>query len=103
MDKGPGVTRITDMQRKLEIAAVVMTGVGKFVFMDFLQWKFPFIVFAIISWTLYVLYQHKRTPGVLAYWGFTTTNFKAVLKIVLPVWYSGGGLLFRYRILFRHH
>ena len=75
---------ITDRQRKYEIAAVVLTGVGKFIFMDFLQWKLIFIAVAIISWTMYVFYQHKRIPGVLTYWGFTTGNFRAVLRIVLP-------------------
>src|ERR1044071_3538433 len=75
---------ISDQQRKIEIVAVVLTGAGKFIFMDMLKWKFPFIALAIIFWTVYVLYQRRKTPGILSYWGFRRDNFKQVLKMVLP-------------------
>jgi membrane protease YdiL (CAAX protease family) len=75
---------ITDRQRKLEITAVFVTAAGKFVFMDWLQWKLPFILAAIIAWTAYVMYRKKRIKGILLYWGFRTDNFREVLKIVLP-------------------
>jgi hypothetical protein len=101
---------ISDKQRKLEITAVIVTGAGKFYFMDTLGWKFPFIALAIISWIVYVIYQSKKTPGLLTYWGFRQKatwivyviyqskktpglltywgfrrdNFKQVLKMVLP-------------------
>jgi hypothetical protein len=75
---------ISDKQRKLEITAVIVTGAGKFYFMDTLGWKFPFIALAIISWIVYVIYQSKKTPGLLTYWGFRRDNFKQVLKMVLP-------------------
>lgn len=75
---------ITDRQRKLEIAAVFATGTGKFIFMDWLQWKLPFILMAIIGWTIYVTYRKERVRGILQYWGFRTDNFRDVWKIVLP-------------------
>jgi membrane protease YdiL (CAAX protease family) len=74
----------TDQQRKYEIIAVLMTAVGKFVFMDFLQWKLVFIVVSTIGWSAYVLYRSKKDSGILAHWGFRTDNFKKGLLMVLP-------------------
>ena len=75
---------ITNKQRVLEVTAVVITGLGKFVFMDFLQWRLPFIIAAMAGWIVYVVYQRKKHPGILKYWGFRTDNFSAVFRILLP-------------------
>lgn len=75
---------IKDRQRKLEIFSVVLTGIGKFVFMDTLNWRLPFISVAILAWSVYVIYQSKKHPGILSYWGFRTDTFKSVLKMILP-------------------
>lgn len=75
---------ITDKQRIREIVAVFVTAAGKFIFMDWLQWKLLFILTAIIAWTVYVMYKKKRIKGILQYWGFRTDNFREVLKMVLP-------------------
>ncbi|RAW02844.1 CPBP family intramembrane glutamic endopeptidase [Pseudochryseolinea flava] len=75
---------ISDKRRQLEICAVVSTGIGKFVFMDWLGWKLPFISVAIIAWVAYVIIRQRQEPGILSYWGFRTDNFKEVLRIVLP-------------------
>jgi uncharacterized protein len=74
----------SDTRRKYEIIAVLITAAGKFIFMDFLQWKFPFIVASIVGWGAYVLYRNKRDHTILAHWGFRTDNFKKVLRMVLP-------------------
>jgi uncharacterized protein len=78
------VNPVRDKQRIIEIAAVILTGLGKFIFMDLLNWKLPFIIIAILAWTVYVLYQHQKLPGILHYWGFRFDTFLMVLKIVLP-------------------
>lgn len=39
----------TDKQRKYEIAAVLLTATGKFIFMDFLQWKLLLLYFQPIA------------------------------------------------------
>jgi uncharacterized protein len=75
---------ISDRRRVLEIASVFLTGAGKFIFMDWLQWKLPFIAIAILAWSGYVFIQHQQAPGILRYWGFRTDNFRQVLKMVLP-------------------
>lgn len=77
------MTNPQDTRRKYEIAAVLITAGGKFIFMDFLQWKFPFIVAMIFAWGGYVLYRNKKDHSILAYWGFRTDNFKKVLGMVL--------------------
>ena len=52
--------------------------------MDYLHWRFPFIVVAIVFWVGYIIYINKEKPGILMYWGFRTDNFNKVLKSVLP-------------------
>ena len=66
------------------MSAVVLTTLGKFFFMDWLDWRFFFVVTAIISWAGYIIYRHKTRPGILRYWGFRTDNFKTVWRKVLP-------------------
>ncbi len=75
---------ISDKRRLLEIAAVVLTGGGKFLFMDWLDWKLPFILGAITAWSLYIVLRTRSSPGILRYWGFRFDNFKPVLLKVLP-------------------
>ena len=75
---------ISDKVRLLEIIAVVLTGVGKFVFMDSLGWRLQYVVVAILVWSLYVIYRYKKDKQVLKDWGFRRDNFKKALKLVLP-------------------
>ena len=77
-------TTISDKRRIFEILAVFTTGLGKFVFMDLLDYRFPFIVTAIVLWSLYISIQTKKTPTILRYWGFRSDNFRPALNIVLP-------------------
>lgn len=74
---------ISNKRRILEIIAVVLTATGKFLFMDHLNWRLPFFLVAITSWTVYIIYRHKTKMGILKYWGFRTDNFRIVLKKVL--------------------
>jgi membrane protease YdiL (CAAX protease family) len=75
---------ISNKRRILEICAVIVTAIGKFIFMDYLNWRFLFVAVAIISWLTYIIYRNKKQPGIIRYWGFRTDNFKTVLKKVLP-------------------
>ena len=76
--------QISNKRRVLEILAVVLTAIGKFIFMDYLNWRFLFVTIAMISWIAYIIYRGKKQPAILKYWGFKTDNFKSVLKRVLP-------------------
>lgn len=77
-------TIITNKTRSLEIFAIILTAIGKFVFMDFLDWRFPFVLCATVLWGVYIYYRSRKTSGILHYWGFRKDNFAKVLKMVLP-------------------
>lgn len=71
-------------RQTLEIIAVIFTALGKFIFMDFLNYRFPFVVIACIFWIIYIIYRWNKTPEIFNHWGFRKDNFKDVLKMVLP-------------------
>lgn len=75
---------ISDSRRIVEIIAVTITGIGKFIFMDALNWRLPYILTAIVGWTSYTIYRNIKTKGILKYWGFRTDNMKEVTVKVLP-------------------
>ena len=75
---------ISNKRRSAEISAVVLTAIGKFVFMDWLDWRLLFVVTAIICWGCYIIYRYKTNPGILKYWGFRTDNFKKKFRKILP-------------------
>ena len=64
--------------------AVVVTAIGKFIFIDAMKSWLPFVLAAIIGWVGYIVYRKRKQPGITKYWGFRTDNFNAVLKKVLP-------------------
>lgn len=68
----------------LEIIAVFLTAIGKFIFMDYLNWRLAFIVGASLFWLIYMVYRWKVSPEIFKHWGFRTDNFKQVLTMVLP-------------------
>jgi hypothetical protein len=76
--------QISDRRRGFETGAVILTAAGKFIFMDALNWKLPFIICAIVGWTWYVAARSRSVSGILEYWGFTINNFSKALKIVIP-------------------
>lgn len=75
---------ISDKRRLFEIFAVVLTALGKFIFMDYLNWRLPYVIFAVTSWFVYIIYSYKQDRSILAYWGFRTDTFKSALKLMLP-------------------
>ncbi|RNC87626.1 MAG: CPBP family intramembrane metalloprotease [Winogradskyella sp.] len=75
---------ISNRVRLIEIIGVVLTGVGKFIFMDYLNWRLPFVIVAILTWSSYVMYRYKKDKNVLKDWGFRLDNTHKVLKLMLP-------------------
>jgi hypothetical protein len=76
--------QITNRTRLLEAGAVVLTGLGKFIFMDMLEWRLLYITTACLGWLAYVLYRRSQSPEILAYWGFTTIGFWRTFRLLLP-------------------
>lgn len=76
---------ITNRTRILEIVAVVLTGLGKLVFVNYLNLKFWYIVAACLLWVGYVVFRSVKQPGILNYWGFTNNNFKRSISFLAPL------------------
>lgn len=76
--------RTSDKTRTFEIIAAVVTGIGKFIFMDWLDWRFIYIVVACLFWSVYVYRRYRADPEILKNWGFSFHNFWDTLKIILP-------------------
>jgi len=74
----------TDKRRIFELAAVAITAGGKFLFMDLLQWRLPFILCTLVAWSVYVYARSKSHSTMLKYWGFRNDNFTKVLRILFP-------------------
>lgn len=79
----------SDKDRWTEIIAVSITGVLKFVFMDWLELRVFYITAAILFWVLFIYRQYRNTPNIQKYWGFQKLNFKQSFLLLLPF-----GLLF---------
>lgn len=88
------VISISDKRRWFEILAVAFTALGKFIFMDALDWRLPFVFCAVLGWGIYIFYRHKTNNGILKYWGFRTDNFNDILKTMLPFGLVSIGICF---------
>jgi hypothetical protein len=73
---------IPNNRRIFEIIAVLLTAVGKFVFIDLLEWRLPFIICTLAAWSTYAV---SRPRAIRAYWGFRTDNFGVVLRLLAPL------------------
>jgi uncharacterized protein len=75
---------ISDKRRVFESIAVLLTAFGKFLFMDILQWRLPFILVTLTAWSAYAYMRQKSKPAIAKYWGFRTDNFLRVLRRLAP-------------------
>jgi uncharacterized protein len=75
---------ISDTRRLVEIIFVLLTGVGKILFMDLFQLRLPFILISAIGWALYILIRAKQHPEILSYWGFRKDNLKESIRFIFP-------------------
>jgi len=69
----------------VEITAVIVTGIGKFLFVDFLHLKFWYIISASLFWTAYLIYKISTDNTALTRWGLRRKGFRQTLIIVLPI------------------
>jgi hypothetical protein len=61
---------------------VIITGLGKLFFVDFLNLKFVYIITAIAFWCSYFVYRVSKNKRLINYWGLSFSNVKDTLKIV---------------------
>lgn len=76
---------ISDKQRIIEILLVIFSGILKFIFVDFLNYRLPFIVMIIIFWSVYIYCRYYANKNILYYWGFRKDNFFQVFKLMIPL------------------
>ena len=74
---------ISDKSRWFEILAVLTTAIGKFISMDFLEWRLAYILVVILFWGFFIRARLRGNPTLLKHWGFRVDNFKASLKMVI--------------------
>jgi len=76
---------ISNARRNFEIIAVLVTGLGRFLFVEFLDLRFLYISSACIFWIVYIFLRKKEIPEILGYWGLTFDNFKKTFLELLPI------------------
>lgn len=74
----------TDKRRWFEIISVVLTGVLKYVLMDWLELRVFYIFSACLFWTLYILKRYRANGDILRDWGFRKSGFKKTVFLCLP-------------------
>jgi len=73
-----------DERRLLEIGAVVATGLMKYVFMDWLDFRAYYIGSACLFWVIYIFKRYQTDKHILRHWGFRKEYFKRVFLFLLP-------------------
>jgi len=74
--------QINDKTRYLEILAVVLTGTGKFICMDMLNWRLLYILVIATFWIGYVCYRYRQEHGILEYWGIGRALARRILGVL---------------------
>lgn len=77
--------RETNFWQKFEIAAVAVTGLLKFLLMDWLELRFLYIAIAVLFWIFYGIISYRRNPERIKHLGLNTSNFFKTAKWLFPV------------------
>lgn len=78
------MARMGNTKAWLEIIAVVLTAAGKFLFMDFLNVRLPFIAGAMVFWLVYIVWHVINDRERTRHWGFRLDNLTAAVKMLIP-------------------
>lgn len=74
----------TDRRKWLEISAVVITGLMKYIFSDWLELRVFYIGAACLLWILYIYKRYRSNKLILQEWGFRKDYFKQAFLFLLP-------------------
>jgi uncharacterized protein len=75
----------TDKGRWLEIFAVIITGLLKFVLIDWLNLRAFYIGIICLFWITYIYLKYKSNPKSLVHWGIRKQGFKQSFLFILPI------------------
>ena len=86
--------------RRLEVAAVLATGLGRFVMGEWLGFHLAYVVASVTFWVTFVVLRHKADGVALEVWGLTDKGFArsllefgppALAALIACVAWGGGG------------
>lgn len=79
---------------RIGIYAVLLTGISKFVMMDWLHLDLFYIISMGLIWGYFFYTNYHQDPSILKHWGIHTKNFKRSFLFLLPFGIiSMGGLI----------
>ena len=96
-----GISNISDRRRILEIILVIITGLGRILFVNLLGIRYVFLFSAIILWTGYILVSALRDKNLINYWGLSFSNSKTTFKILGIIGIIAFLLILSYGIYYR--
>lgn len=67
-----------------EIWAVLLTGLLKFILMDWLNLRAFYITIAIVFWAVFIYKRYRENPEVMDRWGIRRKNFIVSMLVLLP-------------------
>lgn len=70
--------------QNLEIIAIGVTVILKFILMDWLKLRGVYITGVSLFWIWYVFYRVQTIPNILYKWGFKTSGFRQSFLFLLP-------------------
>jgi len=70
---------------KIELTAVIVTGILKFILVDWLMWRVFYIAGICILWLVYILFSFSNDKNILKYWGFKKEYLKSTLVWLMPL------------------
>ena len=68
----------------IEIFAVLLTAIGKILFMNVWDFRLPYILVVLVFWTGYVIWKRTRNPKAYQYWGLHLRQFRSTFLELLP-------------------
>jgi hypothetical protein len=74
----------SDKKNWFEIIAVIISGLLKFVFIDWLNMRAVYIVIICLFWLIYIYSKYKGNPEAIQLWGIQRQNFKKSFLFLLP-------------------
>ncbi|MGQ1889558.1 CPBP family glutamic-type intramembrane protease [Thermophagus sp. OGC60D27] len=77
-------TGISDKRRWFEINAVILTGVLKYILVDWLEFRLFYISSAVLFWVWYILSSYQANRQILINWGFRREGFFETFKYCFP-------------------
>ncbi len=82
-----------------EIRALLITGLLKFIFIDWLNMRAFYIGGACLFWLIYVVVRYKSDPAILKHWGFQKNNFRQSFIFLFPVAIASIAIIVIYGLL----